>query len=720
MPPLPRSPTHTSNTSIFSWWSDNNPGLRGATINLHTLTKPLLRRMRHRQALDFINTNRDAPLSGELMSTFSSYLSAAVLSELRRRAGSIEDSPGAMVEDLFALYGITSEMLKSPQPVSPQRPPSSIHSWWSNSNPGLQGATINLHVLARPLLRRMYHRQALDLVKRNRDKPLSSELLYIISGYLPVNYVWPATKVVILSELLRRARKAAILLERSGQDRQDDRRTIVDDAFVLHQITSEMLESPHTEVRKVACELLGTLCNLSSTTPVILRMDGWIRLVNLLRRVDDHESVIEQAVYALCKITQSTDGADAAVEAKVLDRVVELLDSSNEGILSFTCQLVATLAMQESTALAVLRPVLCVTARGKHGDIVKEATYALIQITRWSDGVKAVVFSLLVNLGSHRGTNVDDSDSSMLRQLTSKYLESPPRKLRNLTELAISAGHHFGVIQNALPTRDQSSKVPDDSDILLATNAFSDLLASSPTVQQRTCSLVRRLAEQRSTARTLLAVDICRPLVFLLWGSHDNGIVGEALHALAQIALWPDGSKAAVDANVLDYIGELLESSSTEKYEDVIHGAIYALAQVAKWPGGAQQVVDANALNCVSESLKSSHPYVCRLTRVLLGNLALHESAISKGYVEKCQNYGYKLGGRSKHLLFCPKQLECPQPLLDSAALLRCRKDTVISLAKYSHPLGALPVALIWDARDQVLELKESVRAILDQVQATY
>ncbi|KAJ7220578.1 hypothetical protein GGX14DRAFT_388993 [Mycena pura] len=68
--------------------------------------------------------------------------------------------------------------------------------------------------------------------------------------------------------------------------------------------------------------------------------------------------------------------------------------------------------------------------------------------------------------------------------------------------------------------------------------------------------------------------------------------------------------------------------------------------------------------------------------------------------------------GRQKHTL--------PEPHLNSAALLRCRKDTVISLAKYSHPLGAYPGALIWDAPDQVLELKESVRAILDQVQATY
>jgi hypothetical protein len=82
-------------------------------------------------------------------------------------------------------------MLESPQLLSPrQRPPGSIHSWWSNSNPGLQGPTINLHVLAKPLLRRMYHRQALDLVERNRDKPLSSELLYMISGYLPWVFLW--------------------------------------------------------------------------------------------------------------------------------------------------------------------------------------------------------------------------------------------------------------------------------------------------------------------------------------------------------------------------------------------------------------------------------------------------------------------------------------------------------------------------------------------------
>jgi hypothetical protein len=90
----------------------------------------------------------------------------------------------------------------------------------------------------------------------------------------------------------------------------------------------------------------------------------------------------------------------------------------------------------------------------------------------------------------------------------------------------------------------------------------------------------------------------------------------------------------------------------SDKYEDVIHGAIYALAQVAKWPGGAQQVVDANVLDCVSESLESSHPYVRRFTRVLLGNLALHESAISAALVLKLCELGLnriRLGMRAKY-----------------------------------------------------------------------
>ncbi|KAJ7483764.1 hypothetical protein B0H11DRAFT_1199447 [Mycena galericulata] len=70
MPPLTRP---QSRTSIFSWWSDSNPGLRGPTINLHAVAKPLLKLMYHRQALGFIEKNRGVPLSSELITSYLPY-----------------------------------------------------------------------------------------------------------------------------------------------------------------------------------------------------------------------------------------------------------------------------------------------------------------------------------------------------------------------------------------------------------------------------------------------------------------------------------------------------------------------------------------------------------------------------------------------------------------------------------------------------------------------
>lgn len=61
----------------------------------------------------------------------------------------------------------------------------SIYSWWSDSNPGLQGPTVNLHALAKPLLRLMYKCQALDLIRRNRGHPLSKTTTETYSTYFP-------------------------------------------------------------------------------------------------------------------------------------------------------------------------------------------------------------------------------------------------------------------------------------------------------------------------------------------------------------------------------------------------------------------------------------------------------------------------------------------------------------------------------------------------------
>ncbi|KAJ7172792.1 armadillo-type protein [Mycena crocata] len=89
MPPLNRQATLES---IHSWWSDSNPP--GATINLHTAAKPLMRWMYHRAVLAFIQRNSGLPLAEETVCIYFSYLEdkyvsdltkSAVLAELERR-----------------------------------------------------------------------------------------------------------------------------------------------------------------------------------------------------------------------------------------------------------------------------------------------------------------------------------------------------------------------------------------------------------------------------------------------------------------------------------------------------------------------------------------------------------------------------------------------------------------------------------------------------------
>ncbi|KAJ7636727.1 hypothetical protein FB45DRAFT_1056026 [Roridomyces roridus] len=78
----------------------------------------------------------------------------------------------------------------------------SIHSWWSDSNPLLQGPTINIHALAKPLMKRMYHRQALAFIAKDTPgQPLSREMIDIYTSYLSCKYVLLETQLRVLEHL---------------------------------------------------------------------------------------------------------------------------------------------------------------------------------------------------------------------------------------------------------------------------------------------------------------------------------------------------------------------------------------------------------------------------------------------------------------------------------------------------------------------------------------
>ncbi|KAF7291311.1 hypothetical protein MIND_01275200 [Mycena indigotica] len=77
----------------------------------------------------------------------------------------------------------------------------SIRSWWSDSNPA--GATINLHTLAKPLLRVMYDREVRKLLKLGPGNENSGETVALLMRYLGARYVAASTKIVILGRLSR-------------------------------------------------------------------------------------------------------------------------------------------------------------------------------------------------------------------------------------------------------------------------------------------------------------------------------------------------------------------------------------------------------------------------------------------------------------------------------------------------------------------------------------
>jgi hypothetical protein len=59
-------------------------------------------------------------------------------------------------------------------------------------------------------------------------------------------------------------------------------------------------------------------------------------------------------MYALYEISSWPDGAQAALEAKTLDHVAELLESPQSGVQQWTRWMVGRFAKHESTAVALL------------------------------------------------------------------------------------------------------------------------------------------------------------------------------------------------------------------------------------------------------------------------------------------------------------------------------------------------------------------------------
>ncbi|KAJ6580136.1 armadillo-type protein [Mycena vulgaris] len=460
-------------------------------------------------------------------------------------------------------------------PLSRQRTPESIYSWWSDSNP--PGATISLHAAAKPLMKFMHDRQASGFIERSRQTPLSQTTMQIYASYLAFKYVSSSTKAAILIELEKR-----VVFEQEA--------CVVVDSLAADCV-AELLESPDTKVRALTWKVLGELAHHEATAAEVLRLNPCVQVLSLSAKDFD---VLEDAIHALSLITRSAAGAQSAMDANMLHWLPRLLESPNAQVRRWTCRTLAHLANQ-STRVVARTESLCTQLVSLLSDssdfVIESAIFALSVITESPDGAAAAV------------------DAKMLDCVVG-LLESPNHR-----------------------------------------------------VHRWTCLTVGDMAHHDPRTVAVLGARICAPLVSLLSG-RDPRIIESATYALSWITQSRDGAQAAVDANMLNWIGDLLQTPNSRvrrwKYRilghlafhestemttpglnphmrrvslfrdadiEAIEGAIYALSWITQWPSGARSAVETNTLDGLSELLESPKPHVRRWTGTILDHLVLHHES---------------------------------------------------------------------------------------------
>ncbi|KAJ7479255.1 armadillo-type protein [Mycena latifolia] len=281
------------------------------------------------------------------------------------------------------------------------------------------------------------------------------------------------------------------------------------------------------------------------------------------------------------------------------------------------------------------------------------------------------------------------------------------------------------------------AKSPEGAQAVVDAESVAALVDSlNAEVRRWTGRILGRLAYHDTTTMAISTMKPCRWLVSLL-RDESFEVVLNAVCALYWIARSPDGAQIAVNANVLDSVGELLQSANAEvrswtcsmlarlvrhgSVATAVLGAIpcrqlvflsrgrnlatmgYAtevLCRVARSPEGAQAVVDAGLLVHVGGMLVSPSTVVQRWTCATLGQLAWQEStrdAVLR--VTPCprlvsllrdetlrQSAAYALAGLSRFPEGAQAVMEAK--IMDVAELLRSTNARVRHDA--SFPLGLL------------------------------
>ncbi|KAJ7182506.1 armadillo-type protein [Mycena crocata] len=342
-------PRPTPPGSIHSWWSDSNPP--GPTISMHAVSKPIMWSMYHLQVLAFIRRNSETPLSRRTLEIYSSYIEFKYLSSWTKTAILSDLEKKALMAENAEAVAASPILIQLPKLLESSHQDVRRRTCW------LVG-------------RLAFHESTEAAVSGAIFCPLLLALL------------WDKDTDVLIG--------ATYALSQISRWPNGAHSIINGDA--LGQI-ARLLESPNAEVRRWTCWIVARIAAHEPNVVTILRAIPCQRLVSLLE--NDNIEVVVGAIYAISQITAWPEGAQAAVNARVLTHVIDLLASAHYQVRRSTCWMLGRLALHERTAILALRQLYCeklvALLQDSDMDVRIGATYALAKITRWPDGVAAAL-----------------------------------------------------------------------------------------------------------------------------------------------------------------------------------------------------------------------------------------------------------------------------------------------------------------------------------------
>ncbi|KAJ6612537.1 armadillo-type protein [Mycena sp. CBHHK59/15] len=445
------------------------------------------------------------------------------------------------------------------------------------------------------------------------------------------------------------------------------------DAHAL-DLVPQLLDSPAEKVLQWTCNMLGQIAWHKTLTEAILDVKPCVRLVSLA--LHNNTLVKYKAIYALAKISQKLDGAQAIIDAHALDLVPQLLDSPAEEVLQWTCNMLGQIAWHKTLTEAILdvKPCVRLVSLALHHNILVQtiAISALANISQKLDGAQAIIdahaMDLVPQLLDSMAEEVLQWTCNMLghiachETLTGAILDVKP--CVRLVSLALH--HNTSVQDEAIYALANISRKLDGAQAIIDAHALDLVpqLLDSPAekVLQWTCNMLGQIAWHKILTEAILDVKPCAQFVSMA-SHHDIFVRKLAIYALANISTQLDSASTIVDAHVLDLVPQLLDSPAeevlqwtcnmlghiachetlTEAILDVkpcvrlvslaLHHnisvqdeAIYALANISAKLDGAQAVIDAHALDLVPQLLDSPAEKVLQWTCNMLGQIAWHKT----------------------------------------------------------------------------------------------